>query len=194
MNKQKEIMVESEDKAVVRRCLKGEKKAFEILVRRYEQPMINYFGRMVQDRELSLDFTQEVFIRAYAALHTYDEKFKFSTWLFRIATNLLIDYWRKKKITLVYIDAPVTDPDQEPVQIPDYEPSVMEKYEKKKMAELIEKAIARLPENLRELFVLRHINEFSYEEIAAIKHLPVGTVKNRVFQAKELLRSMLEER
>lgn len=62
------------------------------------------------------------------------------------------------------------------------------------MTELIEKAIARLPENLRELFVLRHINEFSYEEIAAIKHLPVGTVKNRVFQAKELLRSMLEER
>ncbi len=187
-------MVESEDKAIVRRCLKGDKKAFEILVRKYEQPMINYFGRMVQDRELSLDLSQEVFLRAYGALHTYDEKYQFSTWLFRIATNLLIDYWRKKKIPLVYIETPGPDPDQEPVQIPDHEPSAMEKYEKRQMTELIEKAIARLPENLRELFVLRHINDFSYEEIASVKHLPVGTVKNRVFQAKELLRSMLEER
>jgi len=187
-------MVESEDKAVVRCCLKGDKKAFEILVRKYEQPMINYFGRMVQDRELSLDLSQEVFLRAYGALHTYDEKYQFSTWLFRIATNLLIDYWRKKKIPLVYIETPGPDPDQEPVQIPDHEPSAMEKYEKRQMTELIEKAITRLPENLRELFVLRHINDFSYEEIASLKHLPVGTVKNRVFQAKELLRSMLEER
>lgn len=192
MNKQNLKMVENEDKALVQLCLKGEKKAFEKLVRKYQQPLANYFGRMVQERELSLDFTQEVFLKAYTALHTYNPKYQFSTWLFRIASNLLIDYWRKKKLPLTYIDANGEEEEQEPIQIPDRELPVSEQYEKKKMTEIIEQAIKQLPETLRELFVLRHINDFSYEEIASIKHLPVGTVKNRVFQAKELLRIQLE--
>lgn len=187
-------MVEQEDRTLVRRCLEGDKKAFEILIRKYQQPLMNYFCRMVQERELSLDFTQEVFLRAYSALHTYNGKYQFSTWLFRIASNLLIDHWRKKKLPLVCIDASENDDDREPVQLPDHEPSVCERYERKQLVGQIEQAIKDLPENLRELFVLRHINDFSYEEIAAIKNLPVGTVKNRVFLAKEILRTRLEER
>jgi RNA polymerase sigma-70 factor (ECF subfamily) len=193
MNKQKEKMPENEDRVYVRRCLQGERQAFEFIVRKYQSSLANYFFRMIQERELSLEMTQEVFLRAYVNLHTYKENFQFSTWLFRIASNLLIDYWRKKKIPLVFLDAQNEDEEQAIVQLPDHEPSVAEYYERKITMENISRAISQLPENLRELFVLRHINDFSYEEIARIKNLPVGTVKNRVFQAKELLRQLLEE-
>jgi RNA polymerase sigma-70 factor (ECF subfamily) len=194
MNKETLKMVEQEDRTLVRRCLEGDKKAFEMLVRKYQQSLMNYFCRMVQERELSIDFTQEVFLRAYSALHTYREKYQFSTWLFRIASNLLIDHWRKKKLPLVFIDASENEDDREPIQLPDHEPSISERYERKQLTVLIEQAINQLPENWRELFVLRHINDFSYKEIAAIKNLPVGTVKNRVFQAKEMVRTILEGR
>ncbi|MGB9892865.1 MAG: RNA polymerase sigma factor [Candidatus Saccharicenans sp.] len=187
-------MAENEDKTLVHLCLKGDKKAFEKLVRKYQQPLANYFSRLVQERELSLDFIQEVFLRAYTALHTYKPKYQFSTWLFRIASNLLIDHWRKKKLPLIYMDANSEKEEQEPIQIPDPQPGVGERYEKKELAKMIDRAISQLPETWRELFILRYINDFSYEEIAAIKQLPVGTVKNRVFQAKELLRLQLEEK
>jgi len=187
-------MAAEEDRTLVRRSLRGERQAFEMLVRKYQQPVFNYFGRMVQERELSLDLTQEVFLRAYAALHTYQEKFQFSTWLFRIASNLLIDHWRKKKLPLVSIDPNPEEEEQQLRQLPDQEPAVSESYERKELLKKIEQAIAQLPESLRELFVLRHMNDFSYEEIATIKHLPLGTVKNRVFQAREWLRARLEEK
>ncbi|MGB9836104.1 MAG: sigma-70 family RNA polymerase sigma factor [Candidatus Saccharicenans sp.] len=193
MNKKNHKMVENEDKSYVRRCLRGERQAFEFIVRKYQTPLLNYFFRMIQERELSLEMTQEVFLRAYANLHTYKENFQFSTWLFRIASNLLIDYWRKKKLPLVFLDAQVDDDQHAPLQLPDLEPSAAEQYERKITMENLSRAISRLPENLRELFILRHINDFSYEEIARIKNLPVGTVKNRVFQAKELIRALLEE-
>ncbi|MGB9907513.1 MAG: RNA polymerase sigma factor [Candidatus Saccharicenans sp.] len=187
-------MVADDDRTLVRRSLRGERSAFEMLVRKYQQPVFNYFGRLLQERELSLDLTQEVFLRAYAALHTYQEKYKFSTWLFRIASNLLIDHWRKKKLPLVSIDLNPEEEEQRPLQLPDREPAVAESYERKELLEKLEQAIAQLPESLRELFVLRHMNDFSYEEIADIKHLPLGTVKNRVFQAREWLRARLEEK
>jgi len=194
MNMQKPKMVPDEDRILVRRSLKGDSRAFELLVKKYQQPIFNYFSRLLQERELSLDFSQEVFLRAYAALHTYKEKYQFSTWLFRIASNLLIDHWRKKKLPLASIDSEPEDEDRPRIQLPDSEPSVSESYEKRELLARIEQVISQLPETLRELFVLRHMNDFSYEEIAAIKHLPVGTVKNRVFQAREWIRSRLEEK
>uniref|UniRef100_UPI004049DACB sigma-70 family RNA polymerase sigma factor n=1 Tax=Candidatus Saccharicenans sp. TaxID=2819258 RepID=UPI004049DACB len=187
-------MTVQEDITLVRRTLRGERQAFEVLVRKYQQPVFNYFGRLLQERELSLDLTQEVFLRAYAALHTYKEKYQFSTWLFRIASNLLIDHWRKKKLPQVSIGLNPEEEEYRPLDLPDREPAVSESYERKELMEKIEQAIVQLPEKLRELFVLRHMNDFSYEEIAAIKHLPLGTVKNRVFQAREWLRARLEEK
>jgi RNA polymerase sigma-70 factor (ECF subfamily) len=168
-----------EDKDLVKRTLDGDKEAFEMIVQRYKQPLVNYIGRMVGERELALDFTQDVFIKTFASLHTYRPQHKFSTWLFKIASNLTIDYWRKKKI-----DA---------FQIPSKDLSIIAKFELTEVREKIEKAMDKIPPALRELFVWRHINEFSYEEIAEIKDLPVGTIKNKVFQAKELIRRHLEE-
>jgi RNA polymerase sigma-70 factor (ECF subfamily) len=183
-----------EDQKLVRRTLRGDRGAFEMIVRRYQQPVLNYIGRMVRERELALDFSQEVFLKVYASLRSYRPQFKFSTWLFRIASNMMIDHWRKKKVTTLSIDSqPEGEEDCPPIQIPDRGPSVVRQYELHVLRTKIDAALDRLPVHLRELFVWRHVNGFSYEEMAEIKGLPLGTVKNRVFQAKEMMKKLLEE-
>jgi len=184
-----------EDKELVKKTIKGEKEAFEMIIRKYQQPMLNYIGRMVGERELALDFTQDVFIRTYSSLRSYQPQYKFSSWLFKIASNFIIDYWRKKKIDAFSLDQPAKwNNDSPPLQVPDDEPSIVKKFEISQLKEEIERALEKIPVPLREVFIWRHINEFSYEEMAEIKNLPVGTIKNRVFQAKELIRNLLEEK
>ncbi len=165
-----------------------------MIIKKYQQPIANYVGRMVGERELALDFTQEVFIKAYSSLDSYQPRFKFSTWLFKIASNTVIDFWRKKKLPTFSIDQTRgEDDDGPPFQIPDDKPTTTRKLELLELRENIERALRKLPSHLRELFIWRHVNGLSYEEMAEIKDLPVGTVKNRVFQAKEMLRVLLEE-
>jgi RNA polymerase sigma-70 factor (ECF subfamily) len=186
-------MNEEKDKDLVKRTLRGDKKAFEMIVRSHQQPLLNYIGRMVGERELALDFTQEVFIRAYASLRSFDPRYKFSTWLFKIASNLVIDHWRKKKIPVFSMSEPLAEDGQGlTLDVPDEKPSVVRKHELNELRRKIEWALERIPVALRELFVWRHINGLSYEEMAEIKKLPVGTVKNRVYQAKEMIRELLE--
>ncbi|OGD16573.1 MAG: hypothetical protein A2V76_05645 [Candidatus Aminicenantes bacterium RBG_16_63_14] len=183
----------TDDSTLVARALEGDRKAFEMIVRKYEQPLTSYLGRMTGEREAALDFAQEIFIKVYCSLGSYRPAYKFSTWLFKIASNHLIDHWRKKKIPTVSLDQPVDGGDGPLTpQVPDPGPSVIRKFELVEIRQKIERALEAVPETLRELFVLRHVNEFSYEEIADIKSLPVGTVKNRVFQAKEMLRKRME--
>ncbi|OGD12138.1 MAG: hypothetical protein A2Y86_02085 [Candidatus Aminicenantes bacterium RBG_13_62_12] len=187
-------MNEETDPALVKRTLQGDRKAFEMIVRKYQQPLLNYVGRMVGERELALDFTQDVFARAYASLRSYSPQFKFSTWLFKIASNLIIDHWRKKKLPTFSLSEPLgSDEDCLTLDVPDGEPGIGRKFELAELRQRIERALENLPGPLRELFVWRHINELSYEEMAEIKGLPVGTIKNRVFQAKEMLRRTLQE-
>jgi RNA polymerase sigma-70 factor, ECF subfamily len=186
-------MNEEKDKVLVKRTLRGDKKAFEMIIRNYQQSLLNYIGRMVGEREMALDFTQEVFIKAYASLRSFEPQYKFSTWLFKIASNLVIDHWRKKKIPTLSISEPLAeDSDGLTLDIPDEKPSVVRKLELAELGKRIEWALGQIPTALRELFVWRHINGLSYEEMAEIKNLPVGTVKNRVYQAKEMIRRLLE--
>jgi RNA polymerase sigma-70 factor (ECF subfamily) len=183
----------TEDRQFVSRALKGDRKAFEMIVRKYEQPLTSYLVRLTGEREAALDFAQEVFLKAYCSLSSYRPAFKFSTWLFKIASNHMIDHWRKKKLPTVSIDQPLDDGEDAVMpQVADPGPSVTRKFELTEIRQKIERALGSVPSALRELFVLRHVNEFSYEEIADIKGLPVGTVKNRVFQAKEILRKRME--
>ncbi len=183
-----------DDPKLVRKALRGDRGAFEAIIRKYQQPMLNYVSRMVREREMALDVSQEVFLRAYASLSTYRPEYKFSTWLFRIASNYLIDYWRKKKIVAVSLDQPVDEgEDGCYLQVADESASVVRELERKELQARLEAAMDRLPAHLKELFVWRHVNGMSYEEMADIKKIPVGTVKNRVFQAKEIMRALLEE-
>jgi len=184
----------NEDIELVQSALKGEKKAFEMIIQKYQSPLANYIGRMVKQNELALDITQEVFIKAYSSLHSFRQEYKFKTWLFKIASNTVIDYWRKKKIDAFSIDQPYDlDGDSVPFQIPSKNPSVDKIVELHEVRERIEEVLDKLPVNLKELFVWRHINDLSYEEMAEIKGIPVGTIKNRVFQAKEMLRKYMEK-
>ncbi len=165
-----------------------------MIVRKYQQPLLGYVGRMVGQREMALDFTQDVFVKAYASLRSYKPRYKFSTWLFKIASNLVIDHWRKKKLPALSLSEPLGhDDDSLTLEVPDDDPSVSRTFELAELQRKVETAMEGLPGPLRELFVWRHINELSYEEMAEIKDLPIGTVKNRVFQAKEMLRRLLEE-
>lgn len=182
-----------EDKKLINQTLKGDKKAFEMIIQKYQQPLLNYIGRMVGERELALDFTQEVFIRTYSSLHSYQPQYKFSTWLFKIASNYIIDFWRKKKIDAFSLDQKQKwKNDYLPIQVPDEEPSIVKNFELSELKKKIEGVLEKIPPSLREVFVWRHINDFTYEEIAEIKGLPTGTIKNRVFQAKEMIRRFLE--
>jgi RNA polymerase sigma-70 factor (ECF subfamily) len=187
-------MNDKHDREIVKRTLRGDIKAFEMIVRKYQQPLLNYIGRMVGDRELALDFTQEAFIKAYASLRSFEPQYRFKTWLYTIASNLVIDHWRKKKLPAMSLDAPLRDDEKSlTLDLPDGEPSVLDQLEMAEIRTRIEGAIQRVPAFLRELFVWRHVNGLSYEEMAEIKRLPVGTIKNRVFQAKEMIRRLLEK-
>jgi len=184
----------NEDKQLVEKAVHGDKEAFEAIVKKYQHTLVNYIGRMVGERELALDLTQEVFVKTYSSLHLFKPQYKFSTWLFKIASNSVIDFWRRKKIDAFSIDQKREDGDgQLYFQISDKELSLVRKYELSDLRKKIETALEKLPASLRELFVWRHINELSYEEMAEIKNLPIGTIKNRVFQAKEMIRGLLEE-
>jgi len=183
-----------DEKHLIQRTLAGEKEAFEMIIQKYQRPLLNYIGRTLGDYEMALEFTQEVFIKTYSSLHTYQPNYKFSTWLFKIASNYIIDYWRKKKIDAYSIDQQNESSHRiHPIQIPANEIPVCRNYEIAELAEKIDHTLQELPPALRELFVWRHVNDLSYEEMAEIKGVPVGTVKNRVFQAKEIIRKHLEE-
>ena len=181
-----------EDKKLVEKAVKGDTKAFEMIVQKYQGTLVNYVGRMVGERELALDLTQDVFLKTYSSLHTYQPQYKFRTWLFRIASNTVIDFWRKKKIDAVSIDQASRDDSVPDLQIQDKDPSVVSTLEISELRKKIEMTLQKIPPALRELFVWRHINGFSYQEMAEITGLPLGTIKNRVFQAKELIREQLE--
>jgi RNA polymerase sigma-70 factor (ECF subfamily) len=187
-------MNDDQDKELVKQTLRGDRKAFEMIVQKYQQPLLNYVGRMVGERELALDFTQDVFVRAYSSLRSYEPRFKFSTWLYRIASNLVIDHWRKKKIPTRSLSLPsYEESDGLTLDIPDPAPSIVHRLEMSEIRGRIEETLERLPALLRELFIWRHVNGLSYEEMAEIKRMPVGTIKNRVFQAKEMVRRLLEK-
>jgi RNA polymerase sigma-70 factor (ECF subfamily) len=187
-------MNDEHDREIVKRTLRGNVKEFEMIVRKYQQPLLNYIGRMVGDREMALDFTQDVFIKAYASLRSFEPQYRFKTWLYTIASNLVIDHWRKRKVPTRSLDAPLSEGETRlTMDLPDEEPSIVYQLEMTEIRKRIEGALERVPAFLRELFVWRHINGLSYEEMAEIKGLPVGTIKNRVFQAKEMVRRLLEK-
>ena len=119
-----------DDKILVQNILNGDEKAFEMIIKRYQRPLLNYIGRMVGDHELALDFTQEVFIKTYSSLHSYQSQYKFSTWMFKIASNLVIDFWRKKKIDSFSLDQQSGfEIDKPPIQIAGFDQPVGKKYE-----------------------------------------------------------------
>ena len=179
------------DTDLVARAAAGEGVCFDQLVERYHRQIANFVFRMVGNYETALDLTQEVFIKVYGSLGRYNPEFKFSTWIYKIASNTAIDYLRKKSVAVTPLYAVSGDDEEFELPIPAKGPSPERVLERTERSAQIEEAISKLPTRYRELIVLRHVSELSYDEIAEVTGLPLGTVKNRIFRAREAMRKHL---
>ncbi|MGE5344818.1 MAG: RNA polymerase sigma factor, partial [Acidithiobacillales bacterium] len=183
---------ERDDAELVRRILAGEGEHFETLVARYQTRLFRFICRYTNDAEDARDVTQEVFLKVYGALDSFDPRYRFSTWLFRVAGNAAIDHLRRRRGRTVSLDLP---PDQEgdahAIEPRDQRPDPLEELKRMRLRRAIDEAIRKLPDDYRELISLRHYGELPYEEIAELKRLPLGTVKNKLFRARQALRDLL---
>ncbi len=171
----------------------GRTDGFEELVRRYQRPITSYVYRMLGDHESALDVTQEVFIKVYNSLTKYSSDYKFSTWLYRIAHNAAIDHMRRNSINAMSIEAENADGTYQ-IQIESSRPSPEQDHERREWRTEIDAVVRCLPAAYRDLILLRHARDLSYDEIAEVTGLPLGTVKNRLFRAREMMRLMFIER
>lgn len=182
-----------DDRALVARILEGDQDRFAELVQRYEKRLINYVYRITHRYEDAHDLAQDIFVKVYLALDRYDPKYQFSTWLFRIAQNSAIDALRKKSVTEVPLSRPTEDePEGKDREFADGGISPYRAMKNKQLGAAIDRAVENLPPDYRELIQLRHFAELSYEEIATMKKLPLGTVKNKLFRARNLLKDALD--
>jgi len=181
-----------DDRALVSRILEGDRDRFTELMKRYEKRVVNYVYRITHRYEEAHDLAQEIFVKVFMALDRYDPKYQFSTWLFRIAQNTAIDALRKKSVVEVPIAKPADDEDKKEREFADTGVSPYRALKNKQLASAIDKAVFELPADYRELIQLRHFAELSYEEIASMKKLPLGTVKNKLFRARNMLKETLE--
>ena len=183
-------MADSSDTMLVERAVAGDKHAFELLVIKYQRRIQRLIGRMVRDVDLVEDIAQETFIRAYRALHQFRGDAQFYTWLYRIAVNTA-----KKALMDLRRDPTVSEAswrksdDEDETSRPGNEPIADETPESalaaKEIAAMVHVAMAELPTDLREAVILREIEGLSYEEIATAMNCPIGTVRSRIFRARE---------
>jgi RNA polymerase sigma-70 factor (ECF subfamily) len=167
----------------------GDEASFELLLQRYRTPLIHFLQRMVRDEGLAEDLAQEVFLRVYRARKEYSPSAKFTTWLFRIATNLALNALRdsRHRQTDVSLDA-TTDEDAGPMEIPSGEKLIEERLVEQDRANFIRRAIVRLPEKQRVAVLLHKYQEMDYGEIARVLECSESALKSTLFRAYETLR------
>jgi RNA polymerase sigma-70 factor, ECF subfamily len=175
------------DSELVAKALTGREENFEELVRRYQRPIAAYVFRMVGDYDSALDLTQEVFIKVYGSLSRYRSEYKFSTWIYRIAHNAAIDHLRRSSTRDQSLTSEA-DGFQYELPIKSSKPTPEQESERRERRIEIETVVSQLPHVYRDLILLRHSQDLSYDEIAEVTGLPLGTVKNRLFRAREMMR------
>jgi RNA polymerase sigma-70 factor (ECF subfamily) len=170
----------------------GDEASFDLLLQKYRLPLVNFLYRMVRDSATAEDLAQEVFLRVYRARKQYSPSAKFTTWLFRIATNLALNSVRDNRYRLlqVSIDAPVEE-DEAPIQVPARDLRIDEHMVERDRAEFIRRAIAKLPEKQRVAVLLHKYEEMDYGEIARILECSESALKSLLFRAYETLRVQL---
>lgn len=182
------------DYDLVRKAKAGDGRAYDALMEMYHDAVFNVIFRMVRNKQEAEDLTQETFIKAYNSINSFNETYAFSTWLFKIATNHCIDFFRKRKLVTHSLDEPIQYKDNEiKHEYATDEPNVDSKIVASEKSKIIREAINKLPEKYRIAIILRHHEEKSYEEIAQILNLPLGTVKARIFRAREMLKKYLKD-
>ncbi|HCY14411.1 MAG: RNA polymerase sigma factor RpoE [Curvibacter sp. GWA2_64_110] len=184
--------VDNSDGLLVERTLAGDQHAFELLVVKYQRRIQRLIGRMVRDTDLVEDIAQETFIRAYRALHQFRGDAQFYTWLYRIAVNTAKKFLLELKRDPLVTEAAFRSGDEEDeTSRPGNEPTTDETPESvlaaNEIVQAVNAAMEALPEDLRQAVTLREIEGLSYEDIAAAMDCPIGTVRSRIFRAREAI-------
>ncbi|MGB4060823.1 MAG: RNA polymerase sigma factor RpoE [Burkholderiaceae bacterium] len=188
------------DAALVQRAVAGEVKAFELLVIKYQRRVERLIGRMVRDVDLVPDIAQETFIRAYRAMANFRGESQFYTWLYRIAVNTAKKHLLDLKRNPVVVMSALNSGDDDETSSHDHEPSWAAHDTETPEAVLASKEIAQavnavmdaLPEELRQAITLREIEGLSYEDIAQALECPIGTVRSRIFRAREAISARIK--
>jgi len=197
MKRQEQSAID-EDAEAVSLCKEGNVDAFESLVGKYQKKMFNIAYRMIGNYEDACEIVQDTFVSAYKGVKNFEGKARFSTWLYAIVVNLSRNRLRQLKIQrsreAFSIDDPVGADDAEVKrEIASYEPSILERLERKDVQRNVQDCIDTLDNELKEVLVLRDIQGFSYDEITDMLKIPVGTVKSRLFRAREALKDCLKK-
>lgn len=187
-----------EIKLEIKKALSGDQKAYENIVNRYKDGLFLMLKKMVYDSIQAEDLVQETFLKAFRALKSYNPEHAFSTWLYKIARNNCIDFIRKKKLQTfsMVVENPIEGFDSgrqrefEDIEAVTPEREIIQK----ERSNLIQLAIDGLPKKYHEAIVLRHQEDKSYEEIAQLLNVPIGTVKARIFRAREMLKIALKNK
>ena len=185
------------DQEVVKLARKAETAAYRELLRRYQRPVFSLIYRMVRDRELAEDLSQETFVKVLNALERYRPEYKFSSWVFKIANNAAIDHLRRKELDTLSLEGgpDATTPERveaTALQLGDSAESPLDELEARELGATIERAINKLRPEYRSCIVLRHVEGRPYDEIAVMLDLPLGTVKTYIHRARAELREHLD--
>jgi len=185
------------DQEVVEQARDGRESAYRELIRRYQRPVFSLIYRMVRDRELAEDLSQETFVKVLNAIDRYRPEFKFSSWVFKIANNAAIDHLRRKELDTLSLDGGPDATTAERVeatalQIGDSSESPLDELEARELGSAIERAIGKLRPEYQTCIILRHVEGRPYDEIADILELPLGTVKTYIHRARAELRELLD--
>lgn len=182
-----------EDDELVFKAMKGDQHAFKLLMDKYQKPLYFHVLKMVKQHEQVEDLVQEAFMKAFNNIHAYNTTFAFSTWLYRITTNHTIDYLRKRKLKTTSIHDPIrTKHGEIEIEIDSQNETDRHIIRKERKA-ILHDAISNLPDKYRQVIVMRHLEEMSYDEIAGELDLPLGTVKAHIFRAREMLYKGLKD-
>ena len=195
MARRSDVKTPADDSELVSGALAGSELAYRDLVRRYQRPLFSLIVRMVRDAQLAEDLTQEVFVKAFRALSSYDHRRKFSSWLFKIAHNATIDHLRKGRLATVPLEDPSSDRGDWIESIEDagaVDPQEVQ--ERGELARVLEAAIAELRPTYREVMILRHREELTYQEMTEITGLTLAAVKTNLHRARKELAEILRTR
>jgi RNA polymerase sigma-70 factor, ECF subfamily len=188
--------MQENDNELVQRYLAGDEEAFYDLVSKYKNPITNFITRIIGNYDQAVDLTQETFLRVYKSLRKYRSDYQFSTWIYRIASNLAIDELRWRKRRGLFERRKTTPEEQErengqEEQVVDTRRSPDELCADAQYRKLIQDAIQTLPPVYRTVFVLNAVEEMDYEQISEVLGCSLGTIKSRLHRAKSLLQKKL---
>ena len=189
-------LIQATDHDLIALASSGSEKAYRELLDRYQRPVFSLIYRMVRDREQAEDLAQETFVKVFNHIDSFNPKYKFSSWIFKIASNLTIDALRKKDLNTVSLDGSrhASTPDEidaTRITVESRDENPEEFLEAKELGQEIEGAIGKLRPEYRTAILLRHVEGRPYEEIAEIMGIPLGTVKTYIHRARGELKETL---